>query len=119
MNLSTKNKVGLGLAGVLGVLDIAGYFLTPDPSADMSGPPKSILLLDAVLGIITVIAVFLALRTPNKVNIGTTITARVVSALTAVPAYFVGVPTSVLVLVTAFIAATIVSVWLILSKTDS
>ena len=119
MNLSTKNKVGLGLAGFLGLLDIAGYFLTPDPSADMRGPPDWILLLDAILGIITVVAVFLVFRTPNKVIIGTTITARVASALTAVPAYFVGVPTSILVLVTAFIAATIVSVWLILSKTES
>jgi len=119
MNLSTKNKVGLGLAGLLGVLDIAGYFLTPDPSADMPGPPDWIVLLDVALGIITVIAVILAFRSPNKINIATTLTARVVSALTAVPAYFVGVPTSILVLVTVFIVATIVSIWLILSKTPT
>ncbi len=119
MNLSTKNRLGLGLAGVLGVLDIASYFLTPDPSGDMPGPPDSIVLLDVALGIITVIAVVLALRNSSKVSIGTTITARVISALTAVPAYFVGVTTSILAMVTAFIAATIVSTWLILSKTES
>ena len=119
MHLGTRNKVGLSIAGLLGVLDIASYFLTPDPSADMPGPPDSIVLLDVALGIITVIAVSLALRTPNKVNIGTTITARVTSALTAVPAYFVGVPASILVVVTAFIAATILSVWLTLSKSGS
>lgn len=119
MNLNTKNKVGLGLAGVLGLLDVASYFMTPDPSADMPGPPDSIVLLDVALGIITVVAVFLAFRSANKINIGTTLGARVLSALTAVPAYFVGVPTSILVLVTAFIAATILSVWLILAKTPS
>ncbi len=119
MNLSGKNKVGLGLAGLLGVLDIASYFLTPDPSADMPGPPHSIVLLDVALGVITVIAVFLAFRSPNKVNVGVTVTARVVSALTAVPAYFAGVPSSILVLVTAFILATIVSVWLTFSKATS
>jgi hypothetical protein len=119
MNLNTKNKAGLGLAGLLGVLDIAGYFFTPDPSADMPGPPDWIVLLDVALGIITVIAVFLAFRSPNKLNVGTTVTARVLSALTAVPAYFVGVPTSIIVLVTAFIAATIITVWLILSSTES
>jgi hypothetical protein len=119
MVLSTKNKAGLALAGLLGVLDIAGYFLTPDPSADMPGPPDWIVLLDVALGIITVIAVFLAFRSPNKVNVGTTVAARVLSALTAVPAYFAGVPTNIIVLVTAFIAATIVTVWLILARTKS
>lgn len=116
MTLSTKNRVGLALAGLLGVLDIVAYFFPPDPDAGMPGPPPSILLLGLVLGLVTVLAVAVAFKSAPKVAIWTTVASRVLSALTAVPAYFVGVPTVVLVLVTAFIAATVVSVALTLSK---
>ena len=119
MALSTKNKAGLALAGLLGALDVASYFLSPEPGPGVVGPPKAILVLDLALGIITLIAVVLAFRSASKTLIGTTVIARILSALSAVPAYFVGVPTNVVILVTAFIAATLLSVWLTLGKDGS
>lgn len=111
--VTTKNRVGLSLAAVLGVVDvIAVAFPTPEGAA---GPPFSVLVLDALCGVVTLVAVALAWK-GHRVATFVAVAARTISALTALPAFFVGgVPTLVVVSVSVFITATIVSVVLMLA----
>jgi len=111
--LSTRNKVGLVIAGLLGVADITAPF-TPTPE-DAAGPPFGILVLDAVLGVITVLAIVIAWRQVNRSAVRVAAGARIVSMLTALPAFFVDVPAGIKIVVAAFVVLTVVSVALMLS----
>ena len=111
--LSTKNKVGLVIAALLGLADITAPF-TPTPEGEV-GPPFGILVLDAVLGVITVVAIVIAWRQLNRSAIRVAAGARIVSMLTALPAFFVDVPAGVKIGVTVFVLLTVVSVVLMLS----
>jgi hypothetical protein len=118
--LTTKNKVGLVLAAIIGVLDLSGPF-TPTPgNADdpnTAGPPMAILVAGAVLGLITLIAVVYTWRTGNRVGARIVAGSRILSILGALPAFFVsGVPAGVVAFVAAAVVLTIVSVVLVLSR---
>ena len=111
--LSTKNKVGLVIAGLLGIGDITAI-LFPTPEGEV-GPPIGILILGSICGVITVIAVVIAWTKASRGAIRVAAGARIVSMLTALPAFFVDVPAGVKILVTGFVIATFVSVVLMLS----
>jgi hypothetical protein len=88
--LSKPNKIGLVLAFLLGVVD-----LTPrvEPASDgKHGPPLGVLLLDGILGLITLVAVVVAWRTARRGAVRLTAGARIISVITALPAFFVDVP---------------------------
>ena len=53
--LSTANRVGLGLAVVLSLMDLAAL-LVPTPPGEV-GPPYVVLVFAAVLGVVTLAAV--------------------------------------------------------------
>jgi hypothetical protein len=114
MKLSRLNKTGLIIALVLGVLDLTSPFGSSDQSAQ-NGPPMAILLIDAVLGLITVVAAIIAWRTGRAGVIRIVAGARVISMITALPAFFVDVPAGVQALVGAFVVVTIVCVTLMLA----
>ena len=111
--LSTKNKVGLVIAGLLGLGDVPA-FLMPTPDGEV-GPPLGILIVGTICGVITVAAVVTAWVTANRGAIRVAAGARIVSMLTALPAFFVDVPAGIKVLVTAVVVLTVVSVVLMLS----
>jgi len=111
--LSTKNKVGLVIAGLLGLGDISAI-LMPTPEGEV-GPPFGILVLGTICGVITVIAVVIAWAKANRGAIRVAAGARIVSMLTALPAFFVDVPAGIKILVTAVVILTVVSVVLMLS----
>jgi hypothetical protein len=111
--LSTKNKVGLVLAGLLGLVDLPS-FLQKTPEGEV-GPPYGILVLGSICGLITVIAVVVGWVKANRGAIRVAAGARVVSMLTALPAFFVDVPAGIKILVTAAVILTVVSVVLMLS----
>ena len=111
--LSTKNKVGLVIAGLLGLGDISAI-LMPTPEGEV-GPPFGILVLGSICGLITVIAVVIAWVKANRGAIRVAAGARIVSMLTALPAFFVDVPAGIKILVTAAVILTVVSVVLMLS----
>lgn len=113
MTLSTKNKVGLVIAFVLGALDMVSL-LAPTPDGDV-GPPIGILVLAAICGLITVIAVVIAWRKLNAAAIRVAAGARIVSMLTSLPAFFVDVPSFVKALVAVFVVVTIIAVVLMLT----
>ena len=121
--LSTKNKVGLVIAGLLGLADILFFFLLPTPEGE-DGPPDGILILGLVCAVVTIVAVFIAWTRANRGAIRVAAGARIVSMLTALPAFFVDVPADVKISVTVVVLLTVVSVVLMLSpvrdtKTES
>jgi hypothetical protein len=113
--LSRKNKVGLALAGVLGLIDMTSVF-TPLPDSDAPGPPVGVLVAGTVLGVITVVAVVHTWRTANRASSRVVAGSRILSAITALPAFFVtGVPAWVVAVVAVFVVVTVVVIALVLS----
>ena len=111
--LTTKNKVGLVVAGLLGLADTVTLAF-PTPDGDV-GPPIGILVFSAVCGVVTVIAVVIAFMRASRVAIRVAAGARVLSVMSSLPAFFVDVPPAVKILVAAFVVVTVISVVLMLS----
>jgi len=113
--LLTRNKVGLALLGLLGVGDLFSL-VGPGMDPDQVGPPDAILLIDTVLGVITVVAVVVAFVTHRRGAVRIAAGSRILSALTAVPAFFAGVPAWLVVLVSVIVLLTITGVVLALAQ---
>ncbi|TXL58004.1 hypothetical protein [Aeromicrobium terrae] len=110
---STKNKVGLVLAGLLGLSDVP-QFLMPTPDGE-TGPPYGILVLGSVCGVVTLVAVVIAWTREHRGAVRIAAGARVLSMLSALPAFFVDVDAPIKVLAAVFVVVTIVSLVLMLS----
>lgn len=110
--LSTRQKTGLVLAGLLSVTTVPSV-LMPTPEGEV-GPPVAVLLLSSVVGVIGVVAVVLAWR-------GSTVALRVAAGavilltLTALPAFFVEVPAWVRLMVAASVVLAVAAVVLMFS----
>lgn len=113
MILSTKNRVGLVLAVLLGVLDL-GSLASPTPDGEV-GPPIGILVIGTLCGVATVGAVALAWWKRQRGAVRVAAGARILSMITALPAFFVDVPSTLKILVALFVALTLISVVLMLS----
>jgi hypothetical protein len=113
MQFTKLNRAGLIIALLLGLLDLSSPF-TPTPDGE-DGPPYAILLIDAVLGLITVIAVVIAWRTARRGAVRIAAGARIISAVTALPAFFVDVPAALQAAVGLFVVVTITCVVLMLA----
>jgi hypothetical protein len=114
--LSRRNKVGLVLAGVLGLIDLTNLFTIPAESTDTPGPPVGVLVAGCVLGVITIVAVVHAWRTADRTGSRVAAGSRILSAVTALPALFVtGVPAWTVVVVAVYVVVTVVVIALILS----
>lgn len=117
--LTAKNRVGLVLAALLGIADIIGAFVpSTDPNdPDAAGPPIGILIVGAVLGVITILAVVYTWRTANRIGSRVIAGTRIISALSSVPAFFVaGIPAALVASVGLSIVVTITAVVLVLSR---
>lgn len=112
--LTTKNKVGLVIAGLMGLVDIVSLaFPTPDGEV---GPPLPVLALGTVCGVVTVVAVILAWVKSNKGAIRIAAGARILSMLSALPAFFIdGVPAGIKILAAAFVILTVTALVLMLT----
>jgi len=108
--MSGLYRAGLIVLGLLSVGDLSGPLLT-----DGEHPPMSIALAGAALGLVGVVLVVLAWPGRPAAAIGLVVV-RIMSALTAVPAFFMPeVPAVPKVLAGVFIVATLVGVVLVLS----
>ncbi len=115
--LTSKNKTGLVLAGLAGIADLTSAFDLSGQDGDHPGPPTAILAVDVVLGLVTVVAVVHAWRTGNRAGSRVAAAARILSALTALPAFFVeGVPPGLVAVVAVFVILTVITVALLLSR---
>ena len=84
--LTRENKIGLVLAFLLGLMDIAFLATLSADSADR--PPVAIVVLSVVLGLVTLALVVVAWRRPTWPVMITIIGLRVVSALGDIPGFF-------------------------------
>jgi len=108
--MSGMYRAGLAVLGVLSLGDLAAPLLT-----DGQHPPMFIALIGTGLGLVSLILVVLAWRgrTPAAIAL---LVVRVLSALTAVPAFLTpGVPGAAMTLAGVFIAGTLVGVVLVLA----
>jgi uncharacterized membrane protein len=115
MRLTKLNRTGLAIALLLGLVDIVSTF-TPAPEDAQAGPPDAILWIDCLLGVITVVAVVIAWRTGRRGAVRIAAGARIVSMITALPAFFVDVPAGLQVAVALFVVVTITCVALMLTS---
>jgi len=95
--LSTRQKVGIALAGLYGATNIPSAF-TPTPEGG-DGPPLMVLVVDSALGVIALVAAVIAWRTGSGAAIRVAAGALIIIAITALPAFFVDVPSWVKLLV--------------------
>jgi len=88
---ATRSKVGLALAGLLSLSNVFSAFGDTAPEGEV-GPPAVVLWAGTVLGIVGLVAVVIAWRTGNRGALRVAAGAIIITALTAVPAFFVDVP---------------------------
>ncbi|MGQ7295724.1 hypothetical protein [Quadrisphaera sp. KR29] len=118
--LGALNHVGLALAGLLALVDLGGVLLVEPPSGSsaQNGPPAEVLWFAFAMGVVTLVGVALAWagrwRTPAP---RVAAVARILSALTAVPAFFVGgVPAALVVWGAVTVLLTVAAVVLVLVR---
>ena len=110
---SKRQKAGLVLAGLYSALNVVGVlFPTPD---GQDGPPIGILIIDAVLGLVGLVAVIITWRTGNRAALRVAAGAIIIMTLTALPAFFVDVPAGIKLLVGVAVLITIAAVVLMFS----
>jgi hypothetical protein len=110
---TTRTRTGLVIAALLGVADVvSAFFPTPDGEV---GPPLPIVLLGGLLGIATLAAVVVAWRTGKRGALRIVAGTRVLSAITALPAFFVDIPAWLKLVVAVAVVLTVVCVVLVLS----
>jgi hypothetical protein len=107
--MSRTFRAGLVVFGVLSVGDLAGPLMT-----DGDHPPMSIALIGSVLGLVSLVLVVLAWRGERRAVVPL-IVLRVLSAASALPAFFTGdVPTAAVIAAGAIVALTAVGTVLVL-----
>lgn len=109
------NKIGLVLAAVLGASDLLGLFFSTPPGE--VGPPLPITILGIILGAVTLIAVVAAWRSRRRGLVRLAAGARIVSMITALPAFFAGPPAWVVAAVAVGVVLTVTAVVLMLLPT--
>ena len=111
MKRSTPTISGLAICTLLGVIDIIS--LAALVSDADGGPPVLVTLIGAVLGVITLVGARMAWR-GGRSGVVAVIVSRVLSALLALPAFFVDdVPDWVPPVVGIFVVLTVVGVGLL------
>lgn len=109
---TTKQKVGLGIAGFYSLANIPSV-LIPTPEGEV-GPPLGILVVGTVLGVVGLVAAVLAWR-GSSLGLRLTAGAIILATLTAVPAFFVDVPTAIKALTGFAVLLTVTAVALMFS----
>lgn len=117
-SLTTRNRIGVVLAIILGLLDLGGLaLLGATPAPGEQGPPDVVLVFSAVMGVITIVAAVLAWKRRSRGGLRVAAATRLLSAAGSLPAFFVdGVPAGVVVLVTVGLVITLITVGLLVSR---
>jgi hypothetical protein len=109
--MSRSFRTGLVLLGVLSLLDVAGPLMT-----NGDDPPMSVALFGSVLGVASLFCVYLAWRGSGRAVLPLA-GLRLLSALTALPAFFVGdVPPAIRALAGVIVLLSLVGVALIVGS---
>ena len=106
--MSRPFRAGLVLLGVLSVLDLAGPLFT-----DGDNPPMFIALIGSALGLVSLMCVTAVWRCRRKLVLPLVVL-RLISAVTASPAFFAdGVPAGIAVVAAAIVLLTLVGIALV------
>jgi hypothetical protein len=112
--LSPRNKVGLALALLLGLIYLP-MFLRGAPDPGQIGPPLPVLITESICGLVTVIAVAVGWRRGSPRAVRLAAGALIVSVLTAVPALFVDRPALNKLLLAIMLGVTVTALVLMLT----
>jgi hypothetical protein len=118
--LTLRNKIGLWLCVFLCLTDVAS--LASLPGSDHSGtaengPPAAVLIAGAVLGLVGLVVAFVFWRSGNRPAARVLAGTRILSALSALPAFFVGgVPAALIIVAAVGTLITVIAVWLLLAR---
>ena len=118
VSLSPRNKVGLTLAFLLGLIGLP-MFLRGAPDPGEIGPPMAVLITESICGMITVVAVTIGWRRGSARAIRLAAGAQIVSVLTAVPAFFLDRPALNKLLLAILLGVTLTAVVLMLTPPRS
>ncbi|MEJ7630316.1 MAG: hypothetical protein WKF54_12065 [Nocardioidaceae bacterium] len=110
---TTRQRVGLVLAGLLSAISIPSVFFPTGDGND--GPPLAILVLGSVLGVIGLAAVIVAWRSGSRTAIRVAAGALIINLLTSLPAFFVDVPAVIKLLTGISVLVTVLAVGLMFS----
>jgi hypothetical protein len=111
--VTTRQKVGLVICGLYSLTNLPAAFLPPG-TGEEDGPPFAILVIGSVLGLVGLVATVLAWR-GDRVALRVAAGAIIVATLTALPAFFVDVPTVIKALTGVSVLITLVAVVLMFS----
>jgi hypothetical protein len=111
---STRQRVGLALAGLLSAVNIPSAFF-PAPDGE-EGPPAAVLVVGSILGVIGLVAVIIAWRTGSRAATRVAAGALIINVLTSLPAFFVDVPAGVKLAVGVGVIVTIAAIVLMFSS---
>ena len=109
--MSRSFRTGLVILGVLSLLDVAGPLMT-----DGENPPMSVALIGTALGLLSLVCIYLAWRGSARAVLPL-VALRLLSALTALPAFFVAdVPAAIQALAALIVLLTVVAVALVIGS---
>ena len=111
--VTSRTRAGLVLAALLGLADVVSAFF-PTPEGEV-GPPLPIVVLGGLLGVATLAAVAAAWRTGQRGMLRIIAATRVLSAISALPAFFVDIPAALKLVVAVGVVLTVVCVVLVLT----
>ena len=111
--VTSRTRAGLVLAALLGLADVVSAFF-PTPEGEV-GPPLPIVVLGGLLGLATLAAVAAAWRTGQRGMLRIVAATRVLSAISALPAFFVDIPAALKLVVAVAVVLTVVCVVLVLT----
>ena len=114
VSLSPRNKTGLTLAFLLGLIGIP-MFLRGAPEPGVVGPPLIVLVTESICGVVTVVAVAIGWRRASRRATRLAAGAQTLSLLTALPAFFLDRPALNKLLLAILLGATLTAVVLMLT----
>jgi hypothetical protein len=115
--LSVRNKVGLVLAILAALWDVAFALIFRGHGPDTAGPPMAVLIGGTALAPVTIIAAISMWVSRNRVGGRIVAGTRILWLVGAIPAFLIpGTPAPALLVVAAGVVGTIVCVMLVLAR---
>jgi hypothetical protein len=112
--MSRSFRTGLALLGVLSLVDVAGPLMT-----DGDNPPMSVALAGSVLGLASLVCLYFAWRGSRRAVLPLA-ALRLLSALTAVPAFFAAdVPGAIRALAGVIVLLNLAGIALVVGARDA
>lgn len=111
---TTSVRVGLALSVILGLANLPVLFLDLDWGANT--PPFALLLLNAAIGLVSVVCAAIAWNSGNRLAIRVNAAALIINAIMIVPGVFLGGPVWIPVVSAVTIVVTLTAVVLMMRR---